>query len=37
VRWLKNRHKLLSKVYVAPTYIALPAGAGHRGRERPTP
>jgi ribose transport system permease protein len=32
VRWLKNRHKLLSKVYVSPTYIELPqplpTGAG---------
>ncbi|MEJ8573559.1 ABC transporter permease [Microbaculum marinum] len=25
VRWLKNRHKVLSKVYVSPTYAALPA------------
>ncbi len=25
VRWLKNRHKLLSKVYVSPTYADLPA------------
>jgi ribose transport system permease protein len=24
VRWLKNRHKVLSKVYVSPTYVALP-------------
>lgn len=24
VRWLKNRHKLLAKVYVSPTYLALP-------------
>jgi ribose transport system permease protein len=24
VRWLKNRHKLLSSVYVAPTYLKLP-------------
>ena len=24
VRWLKNRHKLLSKVYVSPTYAKLP-------------
>lgn len=24
VRWLKNRNKLLSKVYVSPTYIELP-------------
>lgn len=24
VRWLKNRDKLLSKLYVSPTYIALP-------------
>lgn len=24
VRWLKNRHKLLSKVYVSPTYANLP-------------
>lgn len=25
VRWLKNRHKVLSRVYVSPTYFALPA------------
>ncbi|MCB1342166.1 MAG: SMP-30/gluconolactonase/LRE family protein [Pseudooceanicola sp.] len=25
VRWLKNRHKLLSKVYVSPTFMDLPA------------
>jgi ribose transport system permease protein len=25
VRWLKNRHKLLAKVYLAPAYLALPA------------
>lgn len=25
VRWLKNRDKLLSKVYVSPTYVELPA------------
>jgi ribose transport system permease protein len=24
VRWLKNRHKVLSKIYVAPTYYRLP-------------
>lgn len=24
VRWLKNRHKVLSKVYVSPTFAALP-------------
>lgn len=24
VKWLKNRHKLLSKVYVSPTYAVLP-------------
>ncbi len=24
VRWLKNRHKVLSKVYVSPTYAELP-------------
>ena len=24
MRWLKNRHKWLSKVYVSPTYLALP-------------
>jgi ribose transport system permease protein len=24
VRWLKNRHKLLAKVYVSPAYLALP-------------
>jgi len=27
VRWLKNRDKLLSKVYVSPTYYRLPKGA----------
>jgi ribose transport system permease protein len=27
VRWLKNRDKLLSKVYVSPTYIELPKPA----------
>lgn len=25
VRWLKNRHKLLAKVYVSPAYLDLPA------------
>jgi ribose transport system permease protein len=25
VRWLKNRHKVLSKVYVSPTFLALPS------------
>lgn len=25
VRWLKNRHKILSKVYVSPAYFKLPA------------
>lgn len=25
VRWLKNRHKILNKVYVSPTYFKLPA------------
>lgn len=24
IRWLKNRHKLLSRVYVSPTYFELP-------------
>ncbi|MBX6323418.1 MAG: SMP-30/gluconolactonase/LRE family protein [Rhodospirillaceae bacterium] len=24
VRWLKNRHKVLAKVYVSPTYLSLP-------------
>jgi ribose transport system permease protein len=28
VRWLKNRHKFLSKVYVAPTYAPLPPAPG---------
>ncbi|MBP5856225.1 SMP-30/gluconolactonase/LRE family protein [Marivibrio halodurans] len=28
VRWLKNRHKLLSEVYVSPTYAALPPPPG---------
>ncbi len=25
VRWVKNRYKILSKVYVSPTYVTLPA------------
>lgn len=25
VKWLKNRHKILNKVYVSPTYFELPA------------
>lgn len=25
VRWLKNRHRIVSRVYVSPTYLALPA------------
>jgi ribose transport system permease protein len=25
VRWLKNRHKILARVYVSPTYMSLPA------------
>ena len=24
LRWLKNLHKLVSKIYVSPTYVALP-------------
>ena len=28
VRWLKNRHKLLTEVYVSPTYAALPPAPG---------
>ena len=28
VRWLKNRHKFLSKVYVSPTYADAAARAG---------
>jgi len=31
VRWLKNRHKFLSKVYVSPTYSALPAAPATEG------
>lgn len=31
VRWLKNRHKVLAKVYVSPTYVALPAAPGTTG------
>ena len=33
VRWLKNRHKVLSKVYVSPTYAALPPVAVEIHRE----
>lgn len=28
VRWLKNRHKFLSRVYVSPTYAPLPPAPG---------
>ena len=28
VRWLKNRHKVLSTVYVSPTFAALPVAPG---------
>ncbi|MBL8906004.1 MAG: SMP-30/gluconolactonase/LRE family protein [Rhizobiales bacterium] len=31
VRWLKNRHKLLSKVYVSPTYAELPPAPATEG------
>ncbi|MGE3308028.1 MAG: ABC transporter permease, partial [Rhizobiaceae bacterium] len=32
VRWLKNRQKFLSKVYVSPTYSALPAAPSTTGQ-----
>jgi len=31
VRWLKNRHKVLSKVYVSPTYSELPPAPSTQG------
>jgi len=31
VRWLKNRHKVLSKVYLSPTYAALPPAPATEG------
>ena len=31
VRWLKNRHKFLSKVYVSPTYAELPPAPATQG------
>jgi ribose transport system permease protein len=31
VRWLKNRHKVLSKVYVSPTFADLPVAPATRG------
>ncbi|MCX7304905.1 MAG: SMP-30/gluconolactonase/LRE family protein [Hyphomicrobiales bacterium] len=31
VRWLKNRHKFLSKVYVSPTYFELPPAPSTAG------
>ena len=34
VRWLKNRHKLLNKVYVSPAYFRLSELAGNRRRIR---
>ncbi|MDQ0470529.1 ABC transporter permease [Labrys wisconsinensis] len=30
-KWVKNRGKILSKVYVSPTYLALPEQAGAHG------
>ena len=36
VRWLKNRHKLLAKMYVSPTYLALPpAPSTYPGSDSP--
>jgi len=36
VRWLKNRHKVLAKVYVSPTFQSLPATFGtDRGSSSP--
>ena len=32
IRWLKNRHKVLNEVYVAPVYLAM--GADPIGRAR---
>ena len=30
VRWLKNRQRIVSKVYVSPTYFALPPSPSPR-------
>lgn len=36
IRWLKNRARIISKVYVSPTYLKLPAASNPLGSE-PTP
>lgn len=33
IRWLKNRARIISKVYVSPTYLNLPAAANPLGSE----
>ena len=37
VRWLKNRHEFLSKIYVSPTYAALPPAPADRWQIHPMP
>ena len=34
IRWLKNRTRIISKVYVSPTYHGLPPAAVDRARQR---
>ena len=34
IRWLKNRHRIVNKVYVSPTYHGDAAGAFDRARLR---
>ena len=37
VRWVKNRDKLLSKVYMSPAYVELPQACSPRRRRRARP
>ena len=34
IRWLKNRTRIVNKVYVSPTYHDAAAGAVDRARQR---
>ena len=34
IRWVKNRYRIISKVYVSPTYHAMPPAPDDRARQR---
>ena len=34
IRWLKNRHRIVNKVYVSPTYHGMPPRAVDRAGQR---